>query len=212
MRDARRRNRHEYEEHPLPRGTLTETILDVLSRGAEMTGALFDGVAGEITNFSMRPRYHSGSASSGAGTDFAASYRESKSFFALLSKLKRDGFVANTGTRRKFIWHITREGRKKLAELRERTARRSVRREFPFPAPDGKLRIVTYDVPERERNKRLWLRGVLGEAEYELLQRSVWIGRRPLPEEFFSALRRQGILACVHMIEVGKSGTIRQVA
>lgn len=154
-----RRNRHEYEEYPLPRGTLTELVLNVLSRGTEMTETLFNSVGKEVTNFSMHLQYHGSLISS--RIDFAASYREAKNFSALLSKLKRDGFVLSAGAPRKFIWRITRGGRKKLAELRQRNAWHRARRTF-----------ATY----------------------------------------WKALREEHILSCVHMIEVGKSGTIRQLS
>lgn len=203
--------RHEYEEHPLPRGTLTERILDILSSGAQTSSALFEIASREITNFSMRPRYTWGRASTYT-VDWADSYREAKSFHALLYKLRQNGFVASAGKRRQLSWRLTRHGRAKLGALRERFAFERLTDCIGTIAPDGKTRIVTYDVPERERKKRWWLHEVLREVGYEPLQRSVWIGERPLHEDFFRALRRQRILTCVHVIEVGKSGTIKQTS
>lgn len=201
---------HEYEEYPLPRGTLTEHILEILSRGAEASGALLGILASEVTNFSMRPNLR-GYPPISAG-DWATSYRESRSFHSLLAKLKRDGIIMNKGKRRSFTWHITSRGRTKLTELRERIGlRRSSTPQFPLSAPDGKVRIVAYDIPERVRAKRMWIAEMLRGFGYELLQRSLWIGKRPLPEAFLGTLRRQRILSCVHIFEVGKSGTIKQL-
>lgn len=201
---------HEYEERPLPRGTITEKILEILSRGAEASGAILSVLASEATNFSMRPNYRGGTSFSVA--DWAASYRESNSFYALLAKLKRDGFVAFAGKRGSFLWHITPAGRRKLHGLMGVHRLRHPKSRFVKAAPDGRTRIVLYDIPEREREKRFWVYDALGALGYELLQRSAWIGTRPLPAAFFRALREQRILECVHVIEVGKSGTLRHLS
>lgn len=98
-----------------------------------------------------------------------------------LSRLKKNGYVENMEGN----WRITNKGNEYL------DARAEVLRQFdsPFTQKSPKNLIVLFDIPEHARNKRDWLRWHLKKFDYEMIQRSVWIGPSPLPKDFVNYLK-----------------------
>jgi len=97
-----------------------------------------------------------------------------------LSRLKKRGYVINE---KKGIWKITEAGKKyflsklpKLPKSKKKTPERV------------KSIIVVFDIPEKKRKMRDWLRAELIGLGFEMLQRSVWFGPAPLPEKFIRTL------------------------
>src|SRR3989344_5374628 len=56
------------------------------------------------------------------------------------------------------------------------------------PTGDTKV-MVLFDIPEKKRKIRNWLRLQLKLWDFEMLQQSVWLGKGPLPKEFTDRLR-----------------------
>ena len=71
--------------------------------------------------------------------------------------------------------------------------------------------IVSYDIPEKYKYLRKWVQRVLRALDFEMLQKSVFIGNRILPKRFIDDLRALGLLDCVHIAAVLKTGTMRVV-
>ncbi|MDP3727356.1 MAG: hypothetical protein Q8R35_01810 [bacterium] len=120
-------------------------------------------------------------------------------FAAILSQLKAQGLVKRIPKRGRRYWRITMAGRAALTEPRHSTSHR----------PDGQKRLVCFDIPERDRAKRRWLRGELIACDYHQLQKSVWIGKTPLPQEFIEALDTLELRGRVHLLRVESEGTLR---
>lgn len=126
-------------------------------------------------------------------------------FATTLRRLQKDGLVEKSGSHRKAIWSITALGRKQAVNLG--TADKGGFTELP--PLDGKIRVVGFDIPEKERWKRDRLRTVLISCKYEMLQRSLWTGRRPLPEFVFDEIKNLKLRHHVHIFEINKKGTVR---
>ena len=77
---------------------------------------------------------------------------------------------------------------------------------------DDKIKIITFDIPERERWKRAWLREALATLEFAMLHQSVWIGKNKIPEQFLEDLRDMNLLKYVHILEVSASGTLKEIS
>lgn len=105
----------------------------------------------------------------------------------VLSRLKKRGLVEN----REGIWRITEQGKEYLSHNLFHPSR-----ETP-PDKRPKNMIVSFDIPERHRKKRDWLRVELRNLGFEMLQRSVWFGRAPLPEDFIHRLKILHILGFI---------------
>ena len=69
------------------------------------------------------------------------------------------------------------------------------------PAGDIKV-MVLFDIPEKKRKIRNWLRSQLKIWDFEMIQQSVWLGRGPLPKEFTDRLQAFGINKCVKVLRV----------
>lgn len=112
-----------------------------------------------------------------------------------LHRMKKRKLVTFSGSNRKAVWRITQEGRNHFKNSKSEN-------EFDLPPKDGKTRIVVFDIPEDRRRDRNWLRIELYGCDYAPLQRSVFIGTRPLPTKLFEELRVRALLSHVHVIGV----------
>ena len=56
------------------------------------------------------------------------------------------------------------------------------------PLKDNKV-LVIFDIPETKRKVRTWIRNQIKEWDFEMVQKSVWIGYGPLPKEFTERLK-----------------------
>ncbi len=76
------------------------------------------------------------------------------------------------------------------------------RREYKYSLPpkDGKPRLVIFDIPEDERGHRDWIRSRLLSCDYVPLQKSVWFGKRPLPQELLKELKDRNITRYIHVM------------
>lgn len=110
------------------------------------------------------------------------------------SRLKRLGLVNSRGPNKKVIWSITTKGRQHFQKTRAVTE---------LPVKDGKIRLVVFDIPESMGNYRSWLRRRLLSCGYAPLQKSVWLGRRPLAEELYRELKERKLLSHVLVIGMG---------
>ncbi len=177
-------HKHDYK----PRQPLTKLLLRKL---AETGGLAFDV---------FFPRHYSFARFSREMLGVDAHPKTSRATIAsILSRLRREGLVARHGAPRQSLWRVTPKGRALLAEYDQRLA---------IPREDGIARLVIFDIPEHERGKRAWLRLELIACGFEPLQKSVWIGTRPLPERFIEALDDHALGNRVHIFSVREKGTI----
>ena len=136
-------------------------------------------------------------------------YRERQKFYSLLNQLKRQGLVTRRKQEQSSQWRITAQGRKYLMKLKNRpdASPKLFRRAYEKKNGNS-LMIVSFDVPERDRRKRNWLRMQLLALDFEMLQQSVWLGKVQIPEDFVNDLRTYEMIPYVHIFSVSKSGSI----
>ena len=136
------------------------------------------------------------------GVDSPKNFRIARrTISATLSRLKREGLIARRGAKGKTIWEITSDGKQQLEEIED---------SFELPKEDGATRLVIFDVPEKQRKKRDRIRTELIACDFSPLQKSVWIGRRPLPEHFISLLDDLDLHGKVHIFSVQEAGTLAE--
>lgn len=122
-----------------------------------------------------------------------------RTFTVLLSRLKSQGLIKTVGQKRLAGWRLTSKGEKYIQNLQ------SIPR---IPEKDGISRLVIFDIPEKERKKRDRLRDTLASYDFEQLQKSVWIGHNPLPEDFITFLDDLDLGGRVHIFSVREGGTL----
>jgi len=134
--------------------------------------------------------------------------KEKHKFYSLLSNLKKQGFIKKNKTGKRVFWKITSLGEKRCKRLKAF---------FRFPKFDYKqekdngINIVVFDIPEKDRSKRDWLRYTLTALDFIMLQKSVWIGKNKLPEEFLKTLAELNLINFVHIFKIGRAGTIKEL-
>lgn len=133
--------------------------------------------------------------------------REIKARFnSLLYKLERDGLIE----RKDHVSALTSRGKSYLTFLKNR-------KKDTLPVPlyeksDGdKFIILIFDIPEKERRKRGWLRSALKNLELKMIQKSVWAGKVKLPKTFLDDLNKLKLVNFVEIFEISKTGSLRQI-
>lgn len=146
-------------------------------------------------------------------TNWAEAYRGRQQFYRTLNYLKRQGLVVKKGVKRHALWVITKRGKERIQYYkRSRLDLFSASRITFAPPRGGGVTIVAFDIPEKERRKRDWLRMCLAEMDFEKLQKSVWVGKGAVDENFIHALRERDLSSSVHIFAVTQRGTINPIA
>jgi len=125
-----------------------------------------------------------------------------------LNRLRKEGLVAKTSPNRKSEWIITQKGK---VFLRNATKKKPALHRLEYetlPPPDHTVRLISFDIPEKQRRKRDWLRSELLRCEYRILHRSVFLGNRPLPEEFMREMASLGLEKYVQIVSIDRKGTL----
>jgi len=134
--------------------------------------------------------------------------KEKHKFYSLLYNLKKQGFIKKDKKGKRVFWKITLLGGKRCERLKTY---------FRFPKfnykqeKDSEINIVVFDIPEKHRAKRDWLRYTLTDLGFIILQKSVWVGKNKLPEEFLKTLAELNLIDFVHIFKINKLGTIKEL-
>lgn len=139
--------------------------------------------------------------------------RQHQRFYNMLYRLRQDGLVEKNIKNGQSSFRLTRKGKQRLAVLRKNSA--VALPDYNYcknSAKDGKFTIIVFDIPENERRKRTWLRSALKNLGFELIQKSVWIGRVKMSEEFLDDLKNLNLVEYVEIFEISKTGSLsRQI-
>ncbi|MBI4120502.1 MAG: CRISPR-associated endonuclease Cas2 [Parcubacteria group bacterium] len=170
--------------------SLTRSILEKLQEAGELT---LDAV---LPQSRVEARVWRTLLGLPAGYEFSP-----RTFSAVLSRLKKQGLVSKSGSHRKSLWSLARKGSDALVDVID----------SELPPEDGIIRLVMFDIPEKERRKRDLVRLELAACGYSKLQRSVWLGYRPLPDKFMKSLDDLKLKGKLHIVSVDKGGTLEMV-
>ena len=190
---------------------LTEKILEALQTRAEITVDLFSALFSDRATLARTTRRFHFEGPKRFKHDWADLYRKRHAFRSLLSHLKREGLIVKTKDKDNARWGITKKGTGKLRQYHTKIRHPGgiAMRRYPQEKITG-LVIVAFDIPEKMRKKRDWLRENLIALGLTLLQKSVWVGTTAIPQEFITDVRAQKILPHVHIFSVNRRGTIEQ--
>ncbi len=126
----------------------------------------------------------------------------------LIQALKQDGLIKSTRIGREAHYSMTQAGKTWVHE-HENDLSDIVRAKKYVATPSDRVTIIAYDIPHTMRQQRDWLRGALGQFGFRFLQRSLFIGKRQIPESFIDDLAEANLTQYVDIFEITKSGTLR---
>ncbi len=132
-----------------------------------------------------------------------AERRRAQSYFNFL---KRDGLVFMKNG--KIV--LAPRGYLKLNFLKKRSAGRLPDAKYEIAA-SADIVLIVFDIPEKRRRVRDWLRVVLKRLGLKMIQRSVWLGKVKIPQEFLDDLKNLKILENVEILAVNKSGSLNRL-
>ena len=69
---------------------------------------------------------------------------------------------------------------------------------------DGKWRLVAFDIPEKNRESRDWLRTRLRSTGYKQLQKSLFVSKKPIGSELMKEIIERGLYKNVRIVVVGE--------
>lgn len=106
-----------------------------------------------------------------------------------LSRMKKRGLVNNKSGE----WFITKNGKeyftKKEMLLKKFEPKKKTNLE--------KNLLIVFDIPEARKNERNWFRWHLKKFKFIMIQKSVWIGPSPFPEDFELYLKKIKLDNCL---------------
>ena len=70
------------------------------------------------------------------------------------------------------------------------------------------LLIVMFDIPEKQKNKRQWIRSALKEMGFKMIQKSVWSGKVSLSRRFLEDLSKLNLVDYVDIFTAMKLGSL----
>ncbi|MFA6076908.1 MAG: hypothetical protein WC735_02425 [Candidatus Paceibacterota bacterium] len=119
-----------------------------------------------------------------------------------ISKMKHDGLIETENNKFK----ISGKGIDKLNKLRNNLPGRFYERNHK-----GNSVIISFDIPERLRRKRNWLREVIRNFGFRMIHQSVWMGKGKVPKDFIEDLENLKILEFVEIFEISKTGSLKKI-
>ena len=120
-----------------------------------------------------------------------------------LSKLKKDGLIIEEKNNLKIS--ISQKGKEKLQKLKT-----SQSKYYKKETSSG-LVIISFDIPERLRGKRNWVREVIKNLDFEMIHKSVWAGKTKIPRELISYFSAKNLLQYIEIFEVNRTGSLEKV-
>ncbi|HLD00011.1 MAG TPA: hypothetical protein VJC11_03560 [Patescibacteria group bacterium] len=130
-------------------------------------------------------------------------------FKYVLYRLRKEGLLHESARGGQALFRLTEKGRSMLQKLRQR--KKTVASVRYVVEKDDTLKIIIFDIPESDRWKRRWLRSVLRNLKFQMLQKSVWTGKSKIPKEFLDDLERMRLLAHVEIFAISKTGTLKKI-
>lgn len=151
---------------------ITEKILDFFRSGSPLT-----------FSETMRQYY---------GLPVYKKHLSRKELYDKVEKLRRQGWLEKKWKQDQIYYTLTAKGKVKqlVCKLKNDTRQR---------ADQGTL--IIFDIPEEKRNFRSFLRRLLKQMKFTMIQKSAFITPYILPDDFYHLLREMDLMQYVKVIE-----------
>lgn len=132
-------------------------------------------------------------------------------YYATLNSLQSDNLIEKRRIGRKLQIKITELGKNRLKIFKTKNSLNLPTKNKNIDKSGNKdFIIVAFDIPEKDRWKRSWLRAALLDMEMKPIQKSVWAGKTAVFKEFIDDLRTLELINCVEIFSINKSGTLKR--
>lgn len=150
---------------------------------------------GEIAVESFHPKKYVFTALGRAalGLDSGETSWKSQTLKDKIGELIKSGLVIKDNRCKKY--RLSNSGQKSTDEINDYFA--SVNKKW-----DGIFKILIFDIPERKKEYRNWLRNALYALDFKQLQKSVFIGKNPLPGSFIKEISYLGLDEFINIFSI----------
>ena len=133
---------------------------------------------------------------------------EQRQIHDLRYRLKKSGLIEQGKSKNRGFWRLTKTGESEIATLESYFAWHPDQYK---KENDTELKIVAFDIPEKYIQRRNWLRETLKNLGFTMLQKSVWVGKCKLPQEFLDGAHKLGVLPYIEIVAVTKTGSLKDI-
>ena len=151
----------------------------ILSVPQTILATLFDVGKVTIEAFFPHPYYH-----------HFCSHTQKTTVNTSLYRLRASGLIQRANSD---IFYLTPKGQKKAFSAYVR-AKIILRDQEKAKKWDGKWRVVIFDVPEKKRNHRDYLRSFLKMSRFKELQKSIWVSPYKIPDFLIRLIKENDLL------------------
>ena len=134
--------------------------------------------------------------------------REKQYLHNLISQLKKDGLIKERTSNKNKKLITTPAGKNKFLLLKQKIKNQLPIAKYP-QEKGGKITILIFDIPEKQKRKRNWLRETLKELGFKMIQKSVWIGKVKIPIELIKDLNMLHLINFVEIFEISRIGSLK---
>lgn len=188
------------------RGEKTLEILEILEKATYNIGNLIDAMTSGYSE-SYRKLRQFREAEKTPFTDKLRKYlAERHKVRVFINYLENDGLLQVKPSR----VFLTKKGRLRIEDIKKRQQNSLPAGNYQESSSD-RVVLVVFDVPEKEKRKRNWLRAVLKKMGFKMIQKSVWFGRTIIPRDFLTDLKHLKLLDFVEIFEITKTGSLKRV-
>lgn len=120
-----------------------------------------------------------------------------------LSKLEKDGLIIKNSLGK---IDLTYKGKSKLNVFKKSFL---LNKNKYKKEKSNNVIVISYDIPIAFNKERNILRDMLRYLDFNLIHKSVWVGKTKLPKEFIIDLEKLGILDYLEILEVTKNGSLK---
>ncbi|MFH1759319.1 MAG: hypothetical protein ABH822_02025 [Patescibacteria group bacterium] len=121
-----------------------------------------------------------------------------------IHRLVKDGFVE----KKKNSFNLTARGEDKRKRLKLSVLKQLLFNNDFKKVKERKVIIVSFDIPEKYRAVRDWIRKYLKFLGYEMIHQSVWCGRTRLPSEFMEFLSALDMDQYIKIFSIDHEGNL----
>lgn len=167
-----------------------EVLVNLILTGATLPLAMMGSKSESLDNLKNFSRLFE-------GVDFSSEH----SVYQLIARLERDGLIEKKAG----VISLARRG---IARLKKYLHTPDYQKVYTVRKKATKyITLIIFDIPEKEREKRDWLREKLVEIKFLPLQQSVWYSKYGISLAFISDLKQYNMLNYVHVMKVVKAGS-----
>jgi len=193
------------------RGALALRVLELIGNAATTTGDIIETILTSPYGSSYRQLDRRMEEIRSRREKHALELEKERRYYDLLHRLHRDGLIEKKKNQKKRVWFTTLKGREEVKRLKKYNSHRIPKSSYPKTS-DEELKLVMFDIPEECRRKRNWLRGALKYLGFTMLQKSVWVGKIKLPEEFMDDIQLMKLTQYIEIVAITKSGSLKKLA